>query len=100
MLKFYLETVCIYFIVYIATGILLKKEFVKARDKLRKELKINTKLYGTIKTTFMYLIASFIPLIRLILILTKMYMIIDTDKYIKMIKEKQELENSNNENNK
>jgi len=92
MLKFYLDTVCVYFVIYIAIGILFKKEFIKARDKVRKELNDNSKIQGTIKTTFNYLIISFIPLIRFIGIFGKMSMIIDTDGYIKRIKEKQESE--------
>lgn len=90
MLKIYLETIFIYFVVYIATGILFKKEFIKARDKARKELNDNSKKYGTIRTTFTYLIISFIPLIRFLGIFGKMWMIVDTDGYIKRVKEKQE----------
>ena len=90
MLKFYFETICMYFFSYIAIGILFKKEFIKARDKVRKELNINSKIKGTIETTFNYLIISFIPVIRFIGLVSKWYMIIDTDGYIEMLKEKQD----------
>ena len=86
MLKIYLETVFIYFVVYIATGILFKKEYIKARDKARKELNDNSEIYGVIRTTFTYLIISFIPLIRFLGIFGKMWMIVDIDSYIKRVK--------------
>ena len=86
MLKIYLETVFIYFVVYIATGILFKKEYIKARDKARKELNDNSEIYGVIRTTFTYLIISFIPLIRFLGIFGKMWMIFDIDSYIKRVK--------------
>lgn len=86
MLKIYLETVFIYFVVYIATGILFKKEYIKARDKARKELNDNSEIYGVIRTTFTYLIISFIPLIRFLVIFGKMWMIVDIDSYIKRVK--------------
>ena len=37
MLKIYLDSVVIYFIIYMSTGLLFKKDFIKARDRLRKE---------------------------------------------------------------
>lgn len=86
MLKIYLETVFIYFVVYIATGILFKKEYIKARDKARKELNDNSEIYGVIRTIFTYLIISFIPLIRFLGIFGKMWMIVDIDSYIKRVK--------------
>lgn len=86
---FYLETVCMYFFAYIVIGILFKKHFIKARDKVRKELNDNSKIKGTIETTFYYLIISFIPVIRFIGLVSKWYMIIDTDGYIEMLKERQ-----------
>ena len=86
MLKIYLETVFIYFVVYIATGILFKKEYIKARDKARKELNDNSEIYGVIRTIFTYSIISFIPLIRFLGIFGKMWMIVDIDSYIKRVK--------------
>lgn len=88
MIKFYLSTVAIYFMIYIASGILFKKEFRKARDKVRKELNDNSKINGNIKTTFIYIIISFIPFIRLIGLIGKYYMILNPDEYIKRVKEK------------
>lgn len=91
MLKIYLETVFIYFVVYIATGILFKKEYIKARDKARKELNDNSEIYGVIRTTFTYLIISFIPLIRFLGIFGKMWMIVDIDSYIKRVKKNRKI---------
>ena len=88
MLKFYLETICIYFIIYITSGILFRKEFIKARDRVRKELNDNSKTNGVMETTFNYLIISCIPVIRVLGIFGKFYMINNTDDYIKMAKEK------------
>ena len=88
MLKIYLDSVVIYFIIYMSTGLLFKKNFIKARDRLRKELNDNSKKYGVIRTTIDYLIISFIPVIRFIGLFGKVWLIIDTDGYIKKAKEK------------
>lgn len=88
MLKIYLDSVIIYFVIYMSTGLLFKKNFVKARDKLRKELNDNRKKYGVIRTTLTYLIISFIPVIRFLGLFGKFWLIVDTDGYIKRAKEK------------
>lgn len=88
MLKIYLDSVVIYFIIYMSTGLLFKKDFIKARDRLRKELNDNSKNYGVIRTTLDYLIISFIPVIRFIGLFGKFWLIVDTDGYIKKAKEK------------
>ena len=90
MIKFYLSTVVIWFIIYISSGILLKKQFIKARNKIRKELNDNSKIYSNIRTTFVYLLISSIPFVRLIVLIGKYYMIMYTDEYIKKAKEKSE----------
>ena len=90
MLKFYIETVIIYFVIYIVTSIIFKKSFVKARDKLRKELNKNDKIYGYIKTTFMYLLISFIPVIRLTTLIGKLWLTFDTDNFISKAKERED----------
>ena len=88
MIKFYLSTVAIYFIIYIASGILFKKEYIKARDKLRKATNDNSKIRGYFRTTINYLLLSFIPFIRLMTLIVKYYMVFDTDKCIEVVKEK------------
>ena len=88
MIKFYLITVMIYFAIYIVSGILMRKQFIKARNKLRKETNDNSKIYGYIRTTIDYLLISFIPFIRLITLILKYYLVANTDDFIKMMKEK------------
>ena len=88
MIKFYISTVVIWFIIYISSGILLKEQFIKARNKVRKELNNNSKIYGYIRTTFAYFLISCIPFVRLFAFIGKLYMITNTDEYIKIVKEK------------
>lgn len=93
MLKFYLSSVSIYFIVYMASEILMRKQFIKARDKFRKEMNDNSKIYGNIKTMIDYLLLSFIPLIRLFFLIGKYYFITNTDDFIKKTKERGNIDN-------
>lgn len=88
MIKFYLSTVLIYFVIYIASGILLKKQFIKARSKFRKATNDNSKVYGYIRTIVDYLLISFIPIIRLFGLIGKYYFVANTDEFIKRVKEK------------
>ena len=87
MIKFYLITVMIYFAIYIVSGILMRKQFIKARNKLRKETNDNSKIYGYIRTTINYLLISFIPFVRLITLILKYYLVANTDDFNKMTKE-------------
>lgn len=87
MIKFYLSTVLIYFIIYITSGILTRKQFIKARNKLRKATNDNSKIYGYIRTIMYYLLLSFVPIIRLFGLIGKYYFIANTDEFIKRIKE-------------
>lgn len=88
MIKFYLSTVLIYFIIYIASGILTRKQFIKARNKFRKATNDNSKVYGYIRTIVDYLLISFIPIIRLFGLIGKYYFVANTDEFIKRVKEK------------
>lgn len=88
MIKFYLSTVLIYFIIYITSGILTRKQFIKARNKFRKATNDNSKVYGYIRTIVDYLLISFIPIIRLFGLIGKYYFVANTDEFIKRIKEK------------
>ena len=88
MIKFYLSTVLIYFTIYMASGLLMRKQFIKARDKLRKATNDNSKIHGYVRTAINYLLLSFIPLLRLLFLIGKFYFIFDTDNYIKKIKKK------------
>ena len=73
-----------------AQALLFHREFIKARDKFRKETNNDTKIDGYFKTTFAYLLASFIPVYRLFLCLGKFIFVFNPDKIIKAYKEKEE----------
>ena len=90
MLKIYLISCLIWFIILMAQALLFHREFIKARDKFRKETNNDTKIDGYFKTTFAYLLASFIPVYRLFLCLGKFIFIFNPDKIIKAYKEKEE----------
>ena len=84
MIKIYLSTVIIYFIIYIVSGILTRKQFIKARDKFRKETNNNSEIYGIMRTTINYLLISCIPFIRLLVLIGKYYFMINIDEFIKI----------------
>ena len=73
-----------------AQALLFHREFIKARDKFRKETNTDTKIDGYFKTTFAYLLASFIPVYRLFVCLSKFIFVFNPDKIIKAYKEKEE----------
>lgn len=85
MLKIYLSSVIIWFLIIIVDGILFKKQFRKSRDILRKYFDDNGKIYGNFKTAINYLLISFIPIIRCVVLISKIYMRTYPQKYIKII---------------
>ena len=90
MLKIYLISCLIWFIILMAQALLFHREFIKARDKFRKETNTDTKIDGYFKTFFAYLLASFIPVYRLFVCLSKFIFVFNPDKIIKAYKEKEE----------
>lgn len=90
MLKIYLISCLIWFIILMAQALLFHREFIKARDKFRKETNTDTKIDGYFKATFAYLLASFIPVYRLFVCLSKFIFVFNPDKIIKAYKEKEE----------
>lgn len=92
MLKIYLISCLIWFIILMAQAILFHKGFIKARDKFRKETNTDTKIDGYFKTTFAYLLASFIPVYRLFLCLSKFIFVFNPDICIKNYKVQKERE--------
>lgn len=96
MLKFYFDTVIIWFIVYVTSGILFRKEFTDARDKLRKAIGSNEKINGYIKTTLFYLLVSFVPMFRLLLLILKFNLIINTEAIIEVVKKANENNKTSN----
>lgn len=89
MLKIYLISCLIWFIILMAQALLFHREFIKARDKFRKETNTDTKIDGYFKTFFAYLLASFIPVYRLFVCLSKFIFVFNPDKIIKAYKEKE-----------
>lgn len=92
MLKIYLISCLIWFIILMAQALLFHREFIKARDKFRKETNTNSKIDGYFKTTFTYLLASFIPVYRLFLCLGKFIFVFNPDKFIENYKVQKESE--------
>lgn len=88
MLKIYLVSCLIWFIILMSQAFLFHRKFIKARDKYRKKMNINTNLDGYFKTFLMYLLASFIPVYRFLLCLNKFIFIFNPDKFIETQKEK------------
>lgn len=89
MLKIYFESCLIWFLIMISEGIIFKKEFIMARNQIRKETNDNSKIYGNILTTFYYFLISLIPIYRLIFLIGKIYMTFHSEKMINIIKKQQ-----------
>ena len=87
MLKLYLSSVIIYFLIFMSEGIIFKKEFNKAQEIINKHFGEEVKKVGYLKTTISYLLISFIPIIRLITFITKICMTIEPKKFIKLMEE-------------
>lgn len=95
MLKIYIESVIIFFVIFLAEGLIFIKEFKKSQAKLNEYYKKDVKKSGVIKTTFYYLLFSLIPILRTIVLITKIYITLSVDKYIEFLKEKEDRENAN-----
>ena len=91
MIKFYLSTVIIWFIITMSNHIVFHKQFIKSRELIRKETNDNSKKWGYVKTTFVYLLISFIPIIRLFELISYHMMITNPKKMIEIIKEREEI---------
>lgn len=88
MLKVYLSSVAVWFLIAMAEGLLFREQFRKSRDMVREHLKTKDKIDGIFKTIMNYLLISFVPIIRCIFLITKMYMTACPEKYIKLLEEK------------
>ena len=89
MIKFYLSTVIIWFIIIMSNHIVFHKQFIKSRELIRKATNDNSKKWGYIKTTFVYLLVSFIPIIRLFELISYHMMIANPEEMVKIIKERE-----------
>jgi hypothetical protein len=90
MLKFYIETSIMWFIIIITHSIVFHASFKKAQEKINKEVTSNEKKWGFLKTLLWYMFISFVPVFRLFLIVGKTIMIFETDKVIEKMKENKE----------
>lgn len=93
MLNFYLDTVMIYFLIFMGTGIALRKPFIEASDKLKEALNDESKRENIVKTVIFYMGVSFIPVFRLMVLLSKLALILNTEKMIELMKEREEENN-------
>lgn len=89
MLKFYIETSIMWFIILITHSIVFHASFKKALEKINKEVPSdeNEKKWGFLRTLLWYMFISFVPVFRLFLIVGKTFMIFETDKAIEKMKE-------------
>ena len=95
ILKFYFYSSIIWFIIIICSHIVFYKQFKKAMEKIKKATNDNTKKWGYFKTIIVYLLLSFIPIIRLFELVTYFITISNPDKMIEIIKEKEKNNNGN-----
>lgn len=88
ILKFYFYSSIIWFIIIICTHIVFYKQFKKSQKEIKKATNDNEKEWGYFKSIMVYLLLSFIPIIRLIELVTYFIMICNHNKIIEIIKEK------------
>ena len=87
MLRFYIETSIMWFIILITHSIVFHTSFKKAQEKINKEIPSDKKRWGFLRTLLWHMFISFVPVFRLFLIVGKTVMIFDTDKVIEKMKE-------------
>lgn len=91
MLKVYLSSVLIWFLIIVSFSIATKQEFLKNVDKLEKALnKPKMKKWSYTKTTFNYLLASFVPVFRVGVLIAKVNLVFNIEKVIERAKEMEE----------
>lgn len=89
MIKFYLSTVIIYFIIMLCTSTVFKKMFEDKYNYVYPEKRKNK--VNVLKNLFMIIGVCFIPVIRLLFILTILWVsFMDKDKFKEMVKGKEE----------
>ena len=91
MLKFYLDSVMIYFIILVVSGIVFHKQFEEGKKKL-EDYKEGEQM-GYIETALFYLGIAFIPVIRFFAVVVKLAIIFNTDKCEEILKESEKNKN-------
>jgi len=85
MIKFYLSTAIIYFIIFTASGIVLKKEYERSIRKIRGS---NDYYYNYLKNIMYYFLVSLIPIFRIIFLILKFYIVFFPEKAIELLEKK------------
>lgn len=96
MLKFYLDTCVIWWMIFVAEGLLFNETFIKNIDKLSKYLNKDastSKRKSFVNTIIVYWIISMIPIFRLILFMIKLVITFNTDKLIEAMDEEKRNKN-------
>ena len=94
MLDFYLDTVVIYFIIFLAEGLVFRDTFLKSQEKINNALNIKKEEMEFLQTTMMYLLISCIPGIRLIALVSKIIYTFYPEKVIEALKKEEKNEQS------
>lgn len=89
MMKLYISSVIIWFLIIVCFSLSTKKIFLENIKKYNEALnKEEVKKMGYIKTTLFYLMVSFVPVFRLLILVSKFYIVFNIDKLIEFEKEK------------
>lgn len=94
MLKFYLDTCVIWWMIFVAEGLLFSETFIKNTDKLSKYLGNDSgKRKGFVSAIIVYWIISMIPIFRLILFMIKLVITFNIDELIEAMDEEKRNKN-------
>lgn len=100
VLKIYLLSSLFYFLLIMITGLLFRKKFLKSVSLIDKILeRKETPKEGIIKTTFRYLLISFIPVVRLVVFIEKMIITFKPYIIVLYVLKEREKKNVNDKNN-
>lgn len=100
VLKIYLLSSLFYFLLIVITGLLFRKKFLKSVSLIDKILeRKETPKEGITKTTFRYLLISFIPTVRLVVFIEKMIITFKPYIIVQYVLKEREKKNVNDKNN-
>lgn len=94
MLKFYLDTCVIWWMIFIAEGLLFRDTFLKNTEKLGKYLDDEIgKRESFLSTVILYGVVSMIPIFRLVVFIIKWVITFNIDELIKRMDEEKRNKN-------
>ena len=94
MLKFYLDTCIVWWLIFIAEGLLFKDAYIKNDKKLAKYLGTYTgKRRSVANTILVYWFTCMIPIIRLLIFIIKLVITFNVDGLIKIMEEEKRNKN-------